>query len=92
MLGIPVVGFATTEMTTVFQNDINGIIHTDIDYLTGQMQMLLGNKEKAVSIGKAGQHTAHTRFNIQRFTKDWEDVFTTAIKTNTYEQTNSLYQ
>ena len=80
MAGIPVVGMATTELSAVIQNGHNGYIHTDINYLIEQMQLLLHNKEAAVAIGLNGQKTAQQRFDIQRFTTDWERVFRSAIQ------------
>jgi glycosyltransferase involved in cell wall biosynthesis len=91
MIGIPVVGLATTEMPTVF-NGKNGIVHTDINYLINQMKLLLENKQTAVTIGKEGQRTALDRFNIERFTRDWEQVFRSVIKNESYEKADSVYQ
>ena len=92
MLGIPIVGLATTEMPSVFQNEVNGIVHNDVDYLVRQMQQLIDDKERAVKIGAAGKQTVLRRFNINRFVNDWEEVFRSVIKNNKYEQANSLYQ
>lgn len=80
MGGIPVVGMATTEMPTVFTNGVDGVIHTHIDYLIGEMLSLLSDRDKAVRIGAAGRQTALARFNIQRFTRDWEEIFRTVIR------------
>jgi hypothetical protein len=80
MLGIPVVGMATTELTTVISNGVNGFIHTDISYLIDKMRMLLDDKALAMEIGQRGRETALQRFNIQRFTSDWEKVFENVIE------------
>jgi hypothetical protein len=79
MLGIPVVGLATTELSAVIQNGHSGFIHTDINYLIDKMKLLLDDKEMAVEIGKEGKKIAEDRFNIQRFIKDWKEVFQLAI-------------
>ena len=92
MMGLPVVGMATTEMPSVFQDGLNGIVHNNVDYLIGQMLELISNKEKAERIGAAGRETALKRFNINRFTKDWEIVFRSVIKNKVYEQANSFHQ
>jgi glycosyltransferase involved in cell wall biosynthesis len=92
MIGIPVVGLATTEMPVVFKDGVNGIIHTDIDYLVRQMNKLLDDREYAISIGKEGQKTVRERYNIDRFTGDWENLFRHVIKTKSHEQTNSIHQ
>jgi hypothetical protein len=75
MLGMPVVGLATTEMSVVIQNGTNGYVHTDIDYLIDKMNLLLDNKAQAQRLGKAAKETAMARFDIQRFTRDWDNVF-----------------
>jgi glycosyltransferase involved in cell wall biosynthesis len=75
MLGIPVVGLATTELSTVIRNGENGFIHTDTTELIGYMKLLLDDKKLATEIGRKGQETANTRFNINRFVNDWEKTF-----------------
>jgi hypothetical protein len=79
-------------MPTVFTNNVNGIIHTDIHYLISEMRKLIDDKAYARKLGSAGRQTALTRFNVRRFTDDWESVFRTVTKTGIYEKTNSLYQ
>jgi glycosyltransferase involved in cell wall biosynthesis len=78
-MGIPVVGLATTELASVIQNGVTGIIHTDVKYLIQAMQDLLENKEKAKQIGAAGQEMAKKRFDIKRFNADWLRVFKKVI-------------
>jgi glycosyltransferase involved in cell wall biosynthesis len=92
MIGLPVVGLATTEMPAVFTNGLNGVVHTNVDYLIAEMQRMIIDKKRADVMGKEGQRTARSRFNINRFIKDWEELFTTVIKSNTHEKTDSLYQ
>lgn len=92
MIGMPIVAMSTTEMPAVFQDGVNGIIHNDVDYLIERMLRLIENKEEAQRIGQAGQRTVRERFNIQRFVKDWEELFRSVIKSKRYEQADSLYQ
>ncbi|PWK77218.1 glycosyl transferase family 1 [Mucilaginibacter oryzae] len=75
MMGIPVVGLATTELAAVIDNGVNGFIHTDLDYLVEKMQQLLHDPELAATIGAKGRETALARFNINRFTANWEKLF-----------------
>ena len=75
MIGIPVVGLATTELVTVVQNGVSGYVHTDIDYLADRMKTLLDNPELARSLGQEGQRIASERFNIERFAREWEEAF-----------------
>jgi hypothetical protein len=105
MIGMPVVGLATTELVTVIQNGHSGFIHTDIDYLINEMKALLNNKTLANRLGEEGKKIAHQRFNIGRFTDDWEKVLRRVIEKSgdrqekkieiippLYETENSIYQ
>lgn len=76
MIGLPVIGLATTEMPAVIQNDVTGYIDTDLDRLIEKMKALLRDPAKAMQLGRAAREYAQARFNIQRFTRDWDRVFT----------------
>lgn len=75
MLGMPVVGMATTEMSVTINNGRNGYVHTDIEYLTGKMKSLIQHKEEALRLGSSARETAKAAFNIDRFTHEWESLF-----------------
>ncbi len=75
MLGMPVVGLATTELPTVITNNVSGFIHTDFNYLVKKMRLLLDDKNLAATLGEAAKKTAIEKFNIKRFTADWERLF-----------------
>jgi glycosyltransferase involved in cell wall biosynthesis len=79
MLGMPVAGLATTELSSVLQNERSGIIHTDLNYLVDQMKLLLKDKELAFRMGQEGRVVARKRFSIDRFTDDWKRLFKTVI-------------
>ncbi|KAA2239250.1 glycosyltransferase family 4 protein [Chitinophaga agrisoli] len=74
MLGLPVVGLATTELATVIRNGHSGFIDTDINCLAEKMQWLLRRPEQAARMGEEGRKVAMRSFNIERFAKDWEKV------------------
>jgi glycosyltransferase involved in cell wall biosynthesis len=80
MMGLPVVGLATTELSTVIANGKSGIIHTDVGYLVNQMKILLDQPDTARRMGEAGREVALQRFTIGRFTRDWEALFESVIK------------
>lgn len=84
MLGVPLVGLATTEMVTVIRNGENGFIHTDVDYLIEKMKLLLKDPELAAHIGSEGRKTVMERFNIDRFINDWTTLFYQVIQNQTY--------
>lgn len=75
MVGLPVVGLATTELATVITNDVSGYIDTNIDHLIERMQELLADPEKARRLSKNAREYARSRFGIQRFVNDWNSVF-----------------
>jgi glycosyltransferase involved in cell wall biosynthesis len=75
MAGIPVVGLATTELSTVIENGYSGFIHTDINYLVDKMAMLIDDPAIAKDIGNNGRKTALKKFGIERFITDWETLF-----------------
>ncbi len=75
MQGIPVVGLATTELSAVIDNGQSGFIHTDVNYLIDKMHLLLNDAALARRIGQGGSELANKRFNINRFTQDWEQLF-----------------
>lgn len=80
MIGMPVVGLATTEMVTVFRGPCASLIDTDVAKLIKTMKRLLENKEHAKQLGVAGRAIAYERFDIQRFTEEWKEVFLSAIR------------
>jgi glycosyltransferase involved in cell wall biosynthesis len=79
MMGIPVVGLATTELATIIENGRSGYIHTDVNYLINQMKLLLLDAEHARKLGANGRETASQKFNISRFTHQWEQLFLAVI-------------
>jgi glycosyltransferase involved in cell wall biosynthesis len=85
MVGLPVVGLATTEMVTVIQNGHNGILHTDISYLIGEMKKLIEDPAYAARLGNAGKQTVTERFNIQRFKSDWYELLSRVITGERFE-------
>jgi hypothetical protein len=75
MVGLPIVGLATTELVTVIRNGENGHVDTRVDVLVETMQRLLAEPGLAREWGIAAQRTARERFGIDRFVADWQDVF-----------------
>ena len=75
MLGMPVIGFATTEMVTVIENGVSGYVDTDVDRLVQRMRDLLADPAEARRLGDGARRQAQTRFNIERFASEWDDVF-----------------
>lgn len=79
MLGLPILGLATTEMVTVVRNGETGYVDTNLDRLIERMQELLASPAKAQRMGEAAQHYARKRFNIERFVDDWCMTFAQVV-------------
>lgn len=89
MLGMPVVALATTEYPSVIRDGVSGFIHNDPAYLIRCMQRMLDDPEVAITIGAEGRKLAREKFDIHRFTQQWEDVFRQAITYNSRNYENS---
>jgi hypothetical protein len=80
MIGIPVVGLATTELSTVIRNKHSGFIHHDLGYLIEKMQLLLDVPSVAYDISHASRIRAKELFDINRFTDQWQQLFNEKIQ------------
>lgn len=80
MLGLPIVGLATTELVTVVQNGVSGYVDTRLERLIDHMQELLADPVQAQRLGQAAREVAQARFGIQRFVQDWNRAFEQAIQ------------
>lgn len=75
MLGMPVVGLATTEMASAIENGASGFVDTSLDCLIPSMQMLINDREEARRLGENAQAYARERFAMERFIADWNEAF-----------------
>lgn len=75
MIGMPLVGLATTELATVIRNGENGFIDTAPERLVEHMRRLLASPADAAALGAAARREALWRFGIDRFVADWLAVF-----------------
>ena len=71
MVGLPVVGLATTELVSVIRNGENGWIDTRPERLAEVMRRLLADHGLAAGWGAAARRDARERFAIGRFVADW---------------------
>jgi hypothetical protein len=81
MAGMPIVGFATTEMATAVENGISGYVDTDPGRLVERMRELLADPAEARRLGAGAARRARERFGIERFIGDWDDIFATVTGT-----------
>src|SRR5439155_26499558 len=72
MIGMPIVGLATTEMPTVLENGRSGIVHTDPERLIDGARELVADRRLAARLGAAARGIARERFSIERFTRYWD--------------------
>jgi glycosyltransferase involved in cell wall biosynthesis len=79
MIGLPIVGLATTELVTVIETGVSGYVDTNLNQLVDFMQELIANPERARRLGQNAREAARSRFNIRRFVKDWDQAFHQAI-------------
>jgi glycosyltransferase involved in cell wall biosynthesis len=79
MLGMPIVGLATTEMATAIVNGVAGYVDTSLEKLIPKMKHLLADPGEARRLGEGARRYARERFDIRRFTGDWERTFTEVV-------------
>lgn len=72
MVGLPIVGLATTEMVSTVEDGVSGYLSTDVDDLREAMIELLANRDLARARGERARDYALERFNIERFSADWD--------------------
>jgi hypothetical protein len=79
MAGIPVVSLATTEYANLLTNGESAFINTDVDALIAGMKLLLNDWPLATSMGQKARSVAKVQFNMERFIREWNEVFQFAI-------------
>jgi len=79
MLGMPIVGLATTEMAVKIENRHTGFVSNDISVLVDFMQELLEKPVLAKELGENAHYYASREFNIYRFTHEWRSLFEEVI-------------
>ncbi len=72
MLGLPIVGLATTEMSIVVENGVSGFVDTSPGRLAARMRDLLDDHALACRLGEGARRAARERFDIRRFARDWD--------------------
>lgn len=75
MIGMPVIGLATTEMAAAIENGVSGYVDTDLGKVIAFMKELLGDAATARRLGEGARRYALERFGIRRFARDWDKAF-----------------
>ncbi len=84
MIGMPIIGLATTEMVTTIENGVSGCVDTDVTKLIDCMRELLADPAEARRLGEGARRVAQERFNIQRFVRDWDQALAEVTMTADY--------
>ncbi|HSL10631.1 MAG TPA: glycosyltransferase, partial [Actinomycetota bacterium] len=71
MIGMPVIGLATTALTTTIENGVTGYVDLDERELVRHMRRLIRDPAEAAALGAAARKVAERRFGIGRFVADW---------------------
>jgi Glycosyl transferases group 1 len=80
MLGMPIVGLATTELPSVVRDGVEGCVDNRVERLIDAMRTLIDEPALAKSWGDAARRLAHERFGIERFAADWDRVLQQACQ------------
>jgi glycosyltransferase involved in cell wall biosynthesis len=70
LLGMPIVGLATTEMATAVENGVSGYVDTEVARLVERMRQILADPTEALRLGDGARRRAIERFSIERFARD----------------------
>jgi len=75
MLGLPVVGLATTELPRIIRDSGAGYVDTELARLVDVSRELIRDRGRAQELGRKARTYARERFAIGRFASDWDAVF-----------------
>ncbi len=88
LIGMPVVGFATTELSDVVEDGVSGFVSTDPTQVEASLRLVLSDAELAGCLGEGARRTAVARFGIDRFVRDWDRVLRAAVSRHRPVATN----
>jgi hypothetical protein len=72
-LGMPVIALATTEVPEAVPPEA-GVISTRVDVLKKSLRLFISDPEEARACGEAARAAALSRYGLNRFLSDWDDV------------------
>lgn len=76
MVGLPVIGLATTELATLIKNDVSGFISNRPSELIDAAREVMRDKRLADKWSEGARKTARERFSMDRFVNDWSNCLT----------------
>lgn len=80
LCGLPIVGYATTELPTVITNGKEGYVDTRLTRLIDVARQLNAEPDLARAWGRAARDRALQRFGMARYIDDWVDLFDTLME------------
>ncbi len=75
MIGLPVVGLATTQVAAEIENGVTGYVDTALGRVIDRLRALIADPAEARALGENARRYARDRFGIDRFVRDWNDAF-----------------
>jgi glycosyltransferase involved in cell wall biosynthesis len=72
-LGMPVVALATTEVPQAVPPEA-GVISTRVEVLERALRLFVNEPGEAQARGRASREFALSRYGLDRFLSDWDDV------------------
>lgn len=79
MIGLPVIGLATTEMVTLVENGVSGWLYTDPDRAIAALRDLIRDPAEARRLGEGARRRARECHSIGRFTREWNAALAEAV-------------
>jgi glycosyltransferase involved in cell wall biosynthesis len=73
--GAPVVSTNNCMIPEVIQHGVNGFISNNEEELRHYLELLLEDQELGIKLGVAARHTIQTKFSLDSFIKNWQQVF-----------------
>lgn len=73
MLGLPVVALAATEAVEAVPPEA-GVVSTRVDVLADALRGFADDPERAAQAGKAARAAALSRYGLDRFLRDWDQL------------------
>ena len=74
MIGLPIVGLATCELASVVRTGESGFVDTSLTRVIAAARQLIQHPAEARRLGDGARRIARERYNINRFTRDWDNV------------------
>jgi glycosyltransferase involved in cell wall biosynthesis len=72
-LGMPVVALATTEVPEAVPPEA-GVVSTRVDDLKRALRLFVNDPDEARAAGKAARAAALSRYGLDRFLSDWDEI------------------